>query len=248
MAKIIWTGLEDSGKSYMLAKASTKIVYRNAKWLKQTGIPRPIISNLPYSESFLEFAKEQGIPVENWKDIAELLDMPKRYPGGGDLFIDEIGTYFDARTFKDLPLDIRLLLAQFSKLGWDIYGAAQDFAQVDIAFRRLTNQLFLVRKLTGNSRPAKSKPPIRFIWGICTIRELDPVGYDEKELAFNQKGVFPWPFFIRKDYCNVFKTSERVPKSLPAPFKHIARRCEVPGCNLEMFHMVNGVKHKIQHV
>jgi len=248
MSKIVWTGLEDSGKSYMLAKASVKIAKRNAKWQEITGVYRPIISNVAYSQDFHDLAKELNIIVEPWKDLEELPKLSERWPGGGDIFVDEIGTYFDSRTFKDLPLDIRLWLAQASKLGWDMYGAAQDFAQVDIAFRRLTNQLFHVRKLAGSNRPAPSKPPIRFIWGLCTIREMDPVGYDEKMLAFNQKSVFPWPFFIRKDYCHVFETNKRVPKSAPPPYKHIARRCEVQGCNLEMFHMVNGVKHRINHV
>jgi len=248
MGKIIWTGLEDSGKSYMLAKASVKIAYRNAKWQEKTGVYRPIISNVPYTQAFLDLCKELDVPVENWKDLEELPKLSDRWPGGGDIFVDEIGTYFDARTFKDLPLDIRLWLAQASKLGWDMYGAAQDFAQVDIAFRRLTNQLFYVRKLAGSRRPAPSKPGIKFIWGICTIREMDPVGYDEKMMAFNQKSVFPWPFFIRKDFCEIFLTNKRVPKSAPPPFKHIARRCEVAGCGLEMFHTVKGVKHKIVHV
>jgi len=248
MSKLIWTGLEDSGKTYMLAVASVRIAKRNAKWQEKTGIYRPIISNIPYSVEFLELCKTLRVPVENWKDIEELPKLSDRWPGGGDIFIDEVGTYFDARTFKDLPLDIRLWLAQASKMGWDMYGAAQDFAQVDIAFRRLTNQLFYVRKIAGSRRPAPSKPSIPFIWGLCTIREMDPVGYDEKMMAFNQKSVFPWPFLIRKDYCGIFDTNKRIPKSAPPPFKHIARKCEVDGCNLEMFHMVKGIKHKIIHV
>jgi len=248
MGKIVWTGLEDSGKSYMMAVASVKITKRNAKWQEKTGIYRPIISNVAYSEEFHKLCRELDVIVEAWKDLEELPKLSERWPGGGDIFVDEIGTYFDARTFKDLPLDIRLWLAQASKLGWDMYGAAQDFAQVDVAFRRLTNQLFYVRKLAGSPRPAPSKPKVRLIWGLCTIREMDPIGYDEKMMQFNQKSVFPWPFLIRKDYCQIFKTNERVPKSKPPPFKHIARRCEVEGCGLEMFHTVKGVKHKIVHV
>jgi len=248
MGKIIWTGLEDSGKTYMLAVASVKIAKRNAKLQETTGVIRPIISNLPYSKEFHDLCKELNVVVENWKDLEDLLKLPERYPGGGDIFIDEVGTYFDSRTFKDLPLDIRLLLAQFSKLGFDMYGAAQDFAQVDVAFRRLTNQLFYVRKLMGSGRPAKSKPPIKFIWGFCTLKEMDPIGYDEKMMQFNQKSVFPRPFFLRKDYCEVFDTNKRIPKSAPPPFKHIARHCEIEGCGMAMFEVKHGVKHKVNHV
>jgi len=245
MSKVIWTGLEDSGKSYMLAVVSTKIAYRNAEWLKITGRPRPIVSNLPYSDEFKNLCRSLKVPLRNWKDLEEL---PELEEGGGDLFIDEVGTYFDSRTYKDLPLHIRLWLAQASKLGWDIYGAAQDFSQVDIAFRRLTNTLYYVKKLMGSSRPALTKPPVRFIWGICTVKEMDPIGYDEKMAAFNQVGWFPWPFFIRKDFCQIFDTTKRIPKSAPPPFRHVARRCEVEGCKFELFQIDHGTKHKIQHV
>jgi len=243
MAKLIWTGLEDSGKTYMLAIASVKILKRNAKWLKITGKARSIISNLPYSNEFKKMCQEAEIPLRNWKDVEELPELTNC-----DLFIDEVGTYFDARTFKDLPLEIRLWLAQASKLGVDIYGAAQDFAQVDIAFRRLTTQLFYIRKLIGSKRPAETKPPVKFIWGLCTNRELDPMGYDEKMLSFNSKSIFPWPFLLRKDYCKIFDTTKRIPRSDPPPYKHIARRCEHPNCKFELYGFHEGHKHKIIHV
>jgi len=118
MAKTIFSGLEDSGKSYMLAHTASEIAYRNAKWLKITGVPRPIISNLRFEPSFEQHVvTDLGIPIRYWKDISELREITN-----ADLFIDEVGTYFDSRTFKDLPLDIRLWLAQASKLGVDIYG------------------------------------------------------------------------------------------------------------------------------
>jgi len=230
--KIIYTGPEGSGKSYKLAQTAGQLVERNAKWLMLTGIPRPIISNLKFEKWFEDFAAERGVPILYWKDLEVLPTLMEV-----DLLIDEIGAYFDSRTFKDLPLDVRLWLAQADKLGVDIFGTAQDFAQVDVSFRRLIsgqgNALYLIDKIAGSSRPSQTKPKVKRIWGVCTIREIDPVGYDESTKKFANKGIMPKFFFIRKEICRVFDTNLRIAKSNPPPFKHIERKCIIVGCQME---------------
>lgn len=243
MAKTIFSGLEDSGKSLMLATYAGKILERNAAWLKLTGRPRPIRTNLEFSPWFLEYAQQLGIPVIMWKDLEELPSYTEC-----DLIMDEVGAYFDSRTFKDLPLEIRLWLAQASKLGVDIYGSAQDFAQVDISFRRLTTELYHITKLVGSPRPSATRPPVSKIWGVCMVKALDPVGYDEQTRKFNNAGVMPSFFLIRHETCSIFDTTKRIAKSAPPPYKHIERRCTEPGCGFELYKTVNGHKHKISHV
>jgi len=242
--KTIYAGLEDSGKSLQLAMTVTELVEQNAKWLTITGIPRPIVSNLEFKDEFLNWATiEKQVPIRYWKDLEELPHLTEC-----DLIIDEVGTYFDSRSFKDLPLEIRLWLAQASKLGVDIYGSAQDFAQVDISFRRLTNQLYHITKIVGSRRPAATRPPVKRIWGVCTVRALDPIAYDEDSKKFAKAGMFPSLFFIQKKYTDIFDTSKRIAKSAPPPFKHIERRCADPDCAFELYKMRNGHKHKITHV
>jgi len=243
MAKTIFSGLEDSGKSYRLAVMACKVLERNAQWAKITNKPRPIISNLEFSESFVREADAQGISIQYWKDLEELPALP-----ACDLIIDEVGAYFDSRTFKDLPIDVRLWLAQASKLGIDIYGSAQDFAQVDISFRRLTTRLFHITKHMGSERPNETRPPVKRIWGVCTIKEMDPVGYDEQKKAFNSKSWIPSPFFLKKEFCDIFDTTKRIAKSKPVPYKHIVRPCADPNCKFELYEMINGHKHKITHL
>jgi len=243
MAKVIYSGLEDSGKTYKLAEKSVELVFLNAKWARITNNPRPIVSNMAYTPRFLDLAERQGIPVRHWSDLEELPSFT-----GCDLIIDEVGTYFDSRTFKDLPLNIRLWLAQASKLGVDIYGGAQDFAQVDLAFRRLTTHLYHITKYAGSNRPTATRPPVGKIWGICSMREMNPVGYDEQKKAFNTQGVIPSFFFIRKEYCEIFDTTKRVATSKPPPYKHVVRACADPNCRFEMYEMHDGRKHKISHV
>lgn len=243
MAKTIFSGLEDSGKSLKLAEYAGKIVERNSDWAKVTGKPRPLVSNLEFMPDFFTWAtEEKGIPIRYWKDLEELPTLQNC-----DLIIDEVGAYFDSRTFKDLPLDIRLWLAQASKLGVDIYGSAQDFAQVDITFRRLTTTLFHITKLMGSPRPAETRPPVKRIWGVCMMRELDPVGYDEQKRKFNNAAILPKWFFIREEICRIFDTTKRIAKTAPPPYKHVERAC-ADGCDFSLYRMVHGHKHKISHV
>lgn len=262
MSKLIWTGLEDSGKTLCMASMAGNILYRNAKWYEKQKkfaakygarafqdefkrpepIARPIVYNCPFSDTFLNEAKRLGVPTRKWKDLEQLIPMQ-----GCDLFVDEIGTYFDSRTYANLPLDIRLWLAQASKMGVDMFGAAQDFAQIDISFRRLTTHLYLVTKLAGSMRPHPTRPPVKRIWGVCTVREMDPVSYDTSEGQNNSKG-WPWPFFIRRSQCELFDTTKRIEKSAPPPYKHVMRRCEVEGCKFEMYHTEHGAKHKVTHL
>jgi len=246
--KLIVTGLEDSGKGLKLAEIFENLVYRNARYIQMGLKPRPIVSVLPLTPRALQWAHDLGVPIVDWSAsttvIADLETLTSC-----DLILDEVGTYFDARTFKDLPLSTRLWLAQASKLGVDIYGAAQDFSQVDISFRRLTNHLIEITKIIGSARPDPNgtRPIPKRIWGLCMERELSAIGYDEKNKYAGAKGM-PKFWLIQEKYCQIYFTNKRVPKGELPPYKHHVRRCEQPGCQFELYTKVQGVKHKIAHV
>lgn len=224
MAKIIYSGLESSGKSLRLAMQADSLLYRNAKWKIRHGIVRAIASNLQFSEMFHEKARKFGIPIIYWKDLEELVLLENV-----DVLMDEVGNYFDSRSWTDLSLDVRRWLTQAAKCGVDIYGTAQDFAQVDKSFRRLVNELYHIRKIVGSPRPSPTRPKIDKVWGLCYVRELDPVGYDEEK--FKSVSIIPGMFTIRKYYCDIFDTNQKIVKSKPAPYRHILRHCSEPGCS-----------------
>jgi len=115
-------------------------------------------------------------------------------------------------------------------MGIEIYGSAQDFAQVDKAFRRLVNQLFLIRKIIGSRRPSATKPPVKRIWGVCLMSELDPQGYDEDKKKFVGAALLPNFFSIRKQYCEIFDTQQKIERSKPPPYQHFERQCMFPDC------------------
>jgi len=224
--KVVWSGLESSGKSLRLAMTASDIAWRNHKWKKKSGITRPLASNLKFAPKFEAYVREElGIPIVYWTNIDELVQLRD-----ADVFVDEVGNYFDSRLWADLTLDARRWLAQGAKMGIEMYATAQDFAQVDKAFRRLTNHLFLITKLIGSPRPSATRPPIRRIWGLCMMRELDPQGYDEDEKKFTGSGFqIPHFFFIEKEACEIFDTLQRIERSKPMPYRHEVRECEKHG-------------------
>lgn len=231
--KVIFSGLEGSGKSLKLAILVSDLVHRNSKWYKKSGIQRKIASNLRFSKDFEQYALSIGVPIHYWENLDELIKLEQC-----DVVMDEVGNYFDSRMWADLSLDVRRWLTQGSKMGIEIYGSAQDFAQIDKAFRRLVNHLFHITKLMGSRRPSATKPPVKRIWGLCSSKELDPMGYDEDKSKFQSMSVFPSFFFIRRSDCEIFDTTQKIQRSKPYPYKHVERECELENCGF----------HKIIHI
>jgi len=220
--KYVISGLEDSGKSLRLARIARNIVNRNTKWFDITGVERPILSNLHFSEEFKQSSFDAHVPIVTWHSLSEIVGRRDC-----DIFIDEIGTYFDSRLWTELSLDTRRWLAQSSKMGTDIYGTAQDFAQVDKSFRRLVNQLEHIVKFMGSPRPTPSRPPVIHPWGLCLLWELDPRAYNEDDKKIEGFMGFPKPFLISKKDVNIYDTRQLQKKSPPLPLEHSERYCAI---------------------
>jgi len=232
--KVIFSGLESSGKSLKLAMVATELVERNSKWAEKTGTQRPIYSNLKFAPHFKEYAESKNVPIYYWENLDDLILVEQ-----ADVFIDEVGNYFDSRLWADLPLDARRWLTQGAKSGVEIYGTAQDFAQVDKAFRRLVNHLYHIRKIIGSRRPSATKPPVKHIWGVCLVNELNPQQYNEEKSKFENMSVLDFElFYIERDFCEIFDTTQKIERSKPPLMKHIERVCELPTCGI----------HKVSHI
>jgi hypothetical protein len=229
--KIILQGLEDSGKSLRLAMVATTLVERNSKWRQQTGRVRPIYSNMHFSKPFMLWAQKKRVEIHHWKNLQDILFLDDV-----DIIMDEVVKYFDARKFAELSQEAKTWLTQSSKRGVEIYGATQDFSLVDVIFRRLVGGrggLFHIRKLVGSRRPSATKPPVKHIWGLCSMNELDPVGYDSATSQFKPKNLFPRFFLISRQYCEVFDTKQKIEQGQPPPLHHVERLCEKPNCEFK---------------
>lgn len=223
--KTIFSGLESSGKSYKLAETCADIVDRNSKWFDKSGISRPIWSNLLFSADFSAYALSRNVHIFYWNRLDELIKIQN-----ADVIIDEVGNYFDSRLWSDIPLEVRVWLSQGAKCGIEIYGSAQDFAQVDLSFRRLTTHLYHITKLVGSRRPSATTPPVRTIWGICSMRELNPRQYKEDKKEFDKTQILPSIFFLERKYCEIFDTTQRIVRPSAPPLKHVERFCENDAC------------------
>lgn len=206
-----------------MGRESDRLVYRNSYFYKKTGVMRPIVSNIAYSDSFKAFAASKGVPVRSWQHLAELETMSEC-----DLFIDEVGAYFDSRTFADLPLSTRLWLAQAQKLGVYIYGGAQDWAQIDVSFRRLVNKLYHVTKVVGSRRPSKSLPGSRIPWAFGLVWRLDPQS-DADSGKLKALSIIPSIAVMTSHDTSRFDTNARVLQSAPPPLRKIVRVCPEDG-------------------
>lgn len=236
-SKVIFDGQEGSGKTLRMARFAVRTRNRNIRYLKKTGIARPLYSNFKFSHAFEQVCFSKGIKIVYWSNLDELVGLT-----GCDIFIDEIGTYFDSRLWVDLSLDVRRWLAQCDKNGVFIYGTAQDFAQVDKSFRRLVKRLYRVSKIFGSPRPHPSFPPVTMPWGLFNATPIKSKGYDEDEV--NLKRDF-WSylfgfFFLQKADYSVFDTNATVTESKPMPLKHVERFCSDPDC-------IHHTKAKVSH-
>jgi len=225
----IFTGLPGSGKSYKLGQTVVDVLYRNKKYFEKTGHQRMLWTNLQLSPSV---EKEFDGFFTYWTDLRQLTPLRDV-----DVIIDEVATYFDARLWETLSLEMRRWLAQHRKFGIEIYGTSQDFAQVDKAFRRLTSDLLYLTKLAGSRDISATRPPPKFIWGLSIVRTLDPSVYDEQKSKFAAEGLPKFMVITRKGTA-IFDTRAEVKLSSALPLKHIEKVCEDANCTF----------HKVVHV
>lgn len=221
----IYTGLPGAGKSAMLARTGLKILKHNRKYFNKTGRKRVLWSNLKFS---LDIETRYHGFIRYWADLEELVVLKDV-----DVFIDEVGTYFDSRMWENLSLNMRRWVNQHRKFGVEIYGTAQDFAQVDKAFRRCTSRLKYIVKLIGTRDISPTRPAPKWVFVLSLIKDLDPTTYDEKESKFTKTGLVPSFMVLTKDDTTVFDTRAEIRLSQGLPLKHIERKCELSNC---MFH------------
>jgi len=239
----IFTGLPGSGKSAKLARTAISLLYRNRRWyekqqelrnryptMKLPELKRRIVyTNLKFSPDVEEYFTGE---FQYWTDLRQLTPLRDV-----DVLIDEVATYFDARLWETLSLEMRRWLAQHRKFGIEIYGTSQDFAQVDKAFRRLTSNLLYLRKLIGTRDISPTRPAPKWICVVSLVQELDPSTYDEQKSKFASEGI-PGFLLITAEDVKIFDTRAEVALSHALPLKHIDRVCELPNCSF----------HKTQHV
>jgi len=219
----IYTGLPGSGKSLRTAKEILKVLKRNFGYWKKSGIKRELWSNIKISPALEE--QYEGF-IKYWEDpemLVKLRDV--------DIVWDEIATYLDSTQYANTPLELKRWLQQHRKYGIDIYGNTQDFLMVDIAMRRLTNEVWYCRKMLGSRDKSATRPEVEKPWGLILIRELDSDSFASDKTEYRFSG---WEFLtIRKKYTDAFDTQQEIRPGKYPPLRHILRACADENCGFE---------------
>jgi len=215
----IYVGLPGSGKSLRTAQISVEILRRNKRYFKRSGNIREVWSNIKFAP---HIEKQYKGYIRYWTDPYQLIE--KR---DVDIIWDEIATYLDSTQWKDVPLSLKRWLQQHRKFGIDLIGNTQDFPMIDIAMRRLTNRVFLMKKMLGSRDMSATKPIVRRPWGLLSMREVDPDSFtdDKTEYKFIRVNFM----FIRKKHCKVFNTRQEIEAPEYPPLKKIVRICPEDG-------------------
>ena len=217
--KIIYTGIESSGKSLLLSRQAEKVLNRNRRWLKIVGIPRTMAFNSPMSKEFIEKIKSTGINYLEYKNLDDII-----YTEETDIFMDEVIKYFPAGQVS-LTNEQLHFITQGAKSGIHLWGASQDFSQVHKQFRRLVNEVYIIKKIIGNRRPMKTAPPVKTIWGICAKQKVNPQSFTGDNATMDEmQGGFSF-FFITKRDVERFDTSYKIPLT-SLPIKKVRRQIE----------------------
>lgn len=220
MSKVIFTGIESSGKSLLLSRQAERVRVRNKFWYKQVKVKRIMAFNSPMSQAFIDKVNEFSFYLF-FKDLDEIIYLQE-----ADIFIDEVVKFFPS-SVNSLTNEQLHFITQGAKSGICLWGASQDFSQVHKQFRRLVNQVFLVKKIIGSSRPMKTAPPVSLVWGICSKTPVDPKSFkgDDSSMVEIKSGFTLNFFFILKKDIERFDTSYKIPLS-KLPRKKLRKQVE----------------------
>jgi len=144
-----------------------------------------------------------------------------------DVIWDEIATELDSRNFANLPDELKIFLSQYRKRGVDIYANTQDFSMVDARARLMVTHVATLSKMVGSPDPSPTKPPVKRIWGLVAVREVQ--NFKETNPTKKEYGILPTFFFIDREDVELYDTRQAI-KAGTLPPKTLRKYKEVfPG-------------------
>jgi len=240
MAITIVTGLPGASKSYDCTLKAEEWIRRNRRWFEKTGVKRPLRSNLVFSDKFTNWAndmstlkpkvnpKELDQFTQQWnreRKVLEYWEDPEELPlmNDCDVIWEEMGAHVDSRSWEQLPFELRRWLQQHRHRGVNIYGNCQDFADIDVAVRRLVKDLYYLVKVAGSRDPSPTSLPPKMIWGIVIKMQLVPAHYDtEKKFKGAMWVGIPW---IKREIVERYSMFNDIKPMKPPPLRHTERKC-----------------------
>jgi len=228
-------GKPGQGKSLYTARLARKLLKRNKKYFKKSGVVRKIYSNIKFAE---KFEQEASGFLAYWSSIEEIVNLKDC-----DLLWDEIATELDSRSFASLSEALKRFLSQYRKRGIDIYANTQDFSMVDARARLMITGVKTLTKVIGSPDLSTTKPPPKVIWGLVLIRTV--LNFKVTEITKKKYSLFDFGFLlIEKELVDIYDTRQDILLGKPPPLRHEERYCEfynTPG------HICYKKFHKVSH-
>jgi len=208
-------GKPGQGKSLYTARLCRKLIKRNHKWYQKSGIVRCVYSNIKFSKEFEDASNIDGQEfLKYWTSTFELTQLYNI-----DLLWDEIATELDSRNFSSLSDEIKRFLSQYRKRGVDIYANTQNFSMIDMRARLMVTRVASLSKILGSRDPSPTKPPVKHIWGLVMVRDVEDILSDDPH---NKRyTLVPSFFFIDKEDVAIYDTTQDIPQSPPLPIRKV---------------------------
>lgn len=220
-----------SGKSLRQADTVLWLIRRSKKIEKSYKLPtREVWCNFHMAKSIMERNKDR---LHYWRYPQEMIfsDYPdnKIIRRNFDCVWDEMAVELPSDRWKDTDPSIRRFFAQHRKRGVQIWGNTQDYMMLDINARRMATHVYETIKLCGSRDPSPTLPPIRLIWGIIMIWQIDKRSIREDGQKKIHVNMFPELMFITKQLTDVYDTGEDIDKSAKTKLQHIELICDKCG-------------------
>jgi hypothetical protein len=236
MAIYCITGKPRNGKTYYLA---TQIL----RWIKNgERVYSNVWVNLK-SPLFKRYFKKYNLSSESIKGDLEkpedLLDPDKQLfywsnmrdwnkMTKGVIVCDEGTRYFNPRRWSLLSEDTEIKLQQHGKDDLDVWLTTQHYTRLDVTLRILVESFFDCEKIFGSSSGTgiRGKP-----FGIIRIREHYLEDMERVDRAVLPEDIRPLTIsskfiFIKKKYCDLYNTLQKVGRGDPMLLTHEERRCD----------------------
>lgn len=232
MAIYAFTGRPRHGKTYSVARLIPKMLKKKQRIFSNLKINLGVGALKKYNDSIVgDWLKKEDRDnsqklIFYWHNMHEWEHFEK-----GNIIVDEMQRYFNARRWEQLSEDTEMKLQQHGKDDLNIYGTTQHYTRIDVSLRLLVEKYYIIKTIFGSPDNKKIFLGIKLFKQIgVELEDIEDWYQMEKrpdlglEINYSQK-----IYFFRKKYAKIYDTRAKVGRSESMPLVHKVRVCPICG-------------------